>query len=68
MSGKTAHVFAIETESAQELNYKVDAESILFDLKVLMREYYATTFTVEEDVLKLQFTNGQTFRITAVEI
>ena len=68
MLKKTAHIFAGETEAAKELNYKLDAESILFDLKVLMREYYAATFTVEENALKLQFTNGQTFRLTAVEV
>lgn len=63
-----AHVFATGTDSAKEFNYKVDAESILFDLKVLLREYYATTFTVEEDALKLQFTNGQKFILKAEEI
>lgn len=68
MSGKTAHTFSTKTEAAKELNYKVDAESILLDLKVLMREYYAATFTVEEDSLILKFTNGQAFRLTAVEI
>lgn len=64
------HKFATETESAKEegIGYKVDAESILFDLKVLMREYYDATFTFEENALKLQFTNGQTFVLCVKEI
>lgn len=64
------HEFTTETESAKEagLGYKVDAESILFDLKVLLREYYAATFTYDENALKLQFTNGQTFILNAKEV
>lgn len=59
-----------EYESAKELgfNYKVDSKSLLLDIKALMREYYAVTFTVAEDVLQLQFNNGQTFILSAKEV
>ena len=62
------HIFATDTELDSELKYKVDAESILLDLKVLLRDYYAATFTKEEDALKLQFTNGQKFILSAKEV
>ena len=57
------HEFVTEKESAHEvgLNYKVEAEEILLDLKVLLRDYCAATFTKDENALKLQFSNGQTF-------
>ena len=63
------HEFVTETDSAKEtqLDYQVEAESILLDLKVLLREYYAATFTVEEKDLKLRFTNGQSFIIKVEE-
>ena len=59
-----------ELESSKEIgfNYKVDAESILLDLKVLLRDYYTATFTKEENALKLQFNNGQTFILSAKEV
>ena len=64
------HEFATETEPAQqmELDYQVEAESLLLDLKVLLREYYAATFTPEENALKLQFNNGQVFVVSIKEI
>ena len=64
------HEFVTETESAKEANfdYKIEEESILFDLKVLLREYYAATFTAEGDALKLQFNNGQTFILSVKEV
>ena len=64
------HEFVMEKESAQEvgLTYKVEAEEILFDLKVLLRDYYAATFTKDENALKLQFNNGQTFILSAKEV
>ena len=64
------HEFVSEKEYEQEvgLTYKVEAEEILFDLKVLLRDYYAATFTKDADALKLQFTNGQTFILSAKEV
>ena len=64
------HEFVIDKEAAEEvgLDYEVDAESLLFDLKVLLREYYAATFTVEEDALKLRFNNGQKFILSIKEV
>ena len=64
------HEFLTEKESAKEvgLEYKVEAEEILFDLKVLLRDYYAATFTKDENALKLQFNNGQTFILSAKEV
>ncbi len=67
---KQEHVFLTELESAQEvgLNYKVDATTVLLDLKVLMSEYYAATFTETEYALQLQFNNGQKFILSAKEV
>lgn len=51
-----------------EMSYKVDTESILFDLKVLLREYYVATFTVDEDAISVKFSNGQTFILKVKEV
>lgn len=54
------HEMVTEKESARDvgLTYKIEAEEILFDLKVLLRDYYAATFTKDKKALKLQFNNG----------
>ena len=64
------HEFVTKTESAEQANldYEVESESLLLDLKVLLREYYAATFTVDEKALKIQFNNGQTFILTVKEV
>ncbi len=64
------HECLTEYESAKELgfNYKIDSKSLLLDIKALMREYYAVTFTETEDALQLQFNNGQTFILSAKEV
>ena len=69
-NSNTYHEFITERESAREvhLDYRIESESILFDLKVLLREYYAATFTIEENALKLQFNNGQIFILSAKEV
>lgn len=64
------HEIITETESAKEANfdYKVEAQSILLDLKVLLRDYYAATFTAEGNALKIQFNNGQAFILNIKEV
>ena len=62
------HLFARDMESAKRFDYKIDRESLLLDIKALLREYYAATFTAEADALKLQFTNGQSFILSAKEV
>lgn len=64
------HECVTEYESAKELefNYEVDSKSLLLDIKALMREYYAVTFTETEDTLQLQFNNGQKFILSAKEV
>ncbi|MCM1289457.1 MAG: hypothetical protein NC132_02245 [Corallococcus sp.] len=70
-NGKTQrseHLFVTEMESAQVFNYKVDEQSLLLDLKVLLKEYYSATFAVAKNSLKLQFTNGQIFELSVKEV
>lgn len=64
------HEMVTGKESARDvgLDYKIEAEEILFDLKVLLRDYYAATFTKDENALTLRFTNGQTFVLKAEEV
>ena len=64
------HEFVTEKESAEEANldYEVEIESLLLDLKVLLRDYYAATFTADGDALKIQFNNGQTFILSVEEV
>ena len=49
-------------------DYIIDANDLLLDLKVLMKEYYAGTFNAEGTALKVNFKNGQKFLISVIEI
>lgn len=56
-------------ESAgQNLQFTVDEKSLLLDLKVLIKEYYAATFSENGNLLLLKFTNGQTFLLSVNEV
>ena len=45
-----------------------DANDLLWDIKVLMREYYVGTFNKKGNYLVVKFNNGQKFRIAVAEI
>lgn len=62
---KTAHLFAKDLE--EKLDYTVDELSILLDLKVLLKDYYAATFSIDGKNLKISFNNGQSFTLTVKE-
>ncbi len=65
---KENHLFVAETEGAKDrFNYKVEAEDIMLDLKVLLKEYYAATFSADEKSLKIRFNNGQVFKLSVSE-
>lgn len=69
MKKNKEHLFVTEMESAeQNLKFTVDVKSLLLDVKVLIKEYYATTFTENENSLELAFDNGQKFLISIEEI
>lgn len=53
--------------SNTDLIFKLTAEDLLLDLKVLIKEYYCGTFTKDSKSLKLQFTNGQSFLLSINE-
>lgn len=68
MENESNHLFVTKTEAAKEnFNFKVEAEELLLDLKVLLKEYYAATFTADEKSLNLCFNNGQKFILTINE-
>lgn len=62
------HVFLKELESLNGFDYKIDVKSFLLDVKVLLREYYAGTFTEQADALTVRFNNGQSFILSAKEV
>ncbi|MDE6505597.1 MAG: hypothetical protein K2L42_07000 [Clostridia bacterium] len=69
MANDKRHMFSTQTDGAKyELNYKIDDLGILLDLKFLLGEYYAATFSPEGNALCLSFTNGQKFRISVTEV
>lgn len=69
MKNNKEHLFVTEMESSgQNLQFTVDEKSLLLDLKVLIKEYYAATFTEGESSLMLTFTNGQAFSLTVKEV
>ncbi len=65
---KENHLFVAETEGAKDkFNYNVEAEDIMLDLKVLLKEYYAATFGIDGKSLKISFNNGQKFKLSVSE-
>lgn len=66
---KSNHLFAKDISAACEnFDFKIGVHDLLIDLKVLMKEYYIATFTENENVLKISFTNGQAFKIIIEQI
>lgn len=53
---------------AANINWKVDSDSLLFDLKFIMKEYYIGTFSENGESLRIKFNNGQIFEVTINEI
>lgn len=47
-----------------DLIFSLNEKDLLFDIKALIKEYYCGTFTLDEQNLKMQFTNGQVFFLT----
>lgn len=69
MKNKQPHLFLNEMECADgNFNYNLEEHELLIDLKVLIKEYYAATFTEDGGTLILNFTNGQKFKLTLKEI
>ncbi len=69
MANQKPHIFSNQTDGAKyELDYKIDSFGILLDLKFLLAEYYAATFSQNGNALCLGFTNGQKFQISVTEI
>ncbi len=65
---KTNHTFLSELENLNSVaNYKIDKNDLLFDIKVLLKDYYLATFTENENKLKLCFNNGQVFYLSLDE-
>ena len=44
------------------------AQELLFDLKVLLKEYYVGKFTEDGQSLKLSFYNGHNFKLQIEEL
>lgn len=59
--------FAGESEAFPESNWTTDSESILTDVKYLMKQYYFASFTNDGNGLKICFSNGQRFIISVTE-
>lgn len=69
MTKDNEHIFLTETESAEgNFNFKIEAGDLLFDLKVLLKEYYIATFTDDGKSLLINFNNGQKFKLSLEEI
>ena len=64
---KQNHIF-VKDSGVEALDGRTDSLSLLLDLKVLIKEYYTATFTVDERGLVIGFNNGQKFKITVDEI
>lgn len=47
---------------------KIEKQELLFDLKVLIKEFYCGTFTNDGQSLLLSFFNGQKFALKIEEI
>lgn len=62
------HVLLPKYECLQGLTCKVDERSLMFDIKVLLKEYYMATFCADGKTLQIALNNGQKFCITIEEI
>lgn len=70
MSRKSCNNFINENQELNEIsesNWFITSKDLLMDLKLLIKEYYAASFTEEDNFLKLSFVNGQTFLISLQE-
>ena len=66
---KREDVCLLKTETANvQFKYMVDIDSIILDLKAMIKEYYFATFSEEGNSLILKFSNGQKFRLSIDEI
>ena len=60
-------MFLSETKDQNtELQYKVTVSDLLFELKVLLKEYYVAGFSDNTDSLKMTLNNGQKFRLILI--
>lgn len=60
-------IFLSETKDQNtELQYKVTVSDLLFELKVLLKEYYVADFSDNTDSLKMTLNNGQKFRLILI--
>lgn len=50
-----------------KFDYCVGGHDLLIDIKVLLKEYYAATFSDDGSSLLMQFSNGQKFRLRLEE-
>lgn len=70
MSRKSCNNFINENQELNEIsesNWFISSKDLLMDLKLLIKEYYAASFTEEDNFLKLSFVNGQTFLVSLQE-
>ncbi len=70
MSRKSCNNFINENQELNEIsesNWFITSKDLLMDLKLLIKEYYAASFTEEDNFLKLSFVNGQTFLVSLQE-
>lgn len=68
MNSEEKHTFLTEMECARNpFDFKLNGHELLIDLKVLIKEYYAVTFTEDGGALILNFTNGQKFKLIVEE-
>ena len=54
--------------AGNDIKTKIEAQELLLDLKVLIKEFYCGTFTKDENALTLHFFNGQKFALKIEEI
>ena len=69
MAQDKEHTFINEMECAEnKFNFNLCVHELLIDVKVLLKEYYAATFSEDGNALLMNFTNGQKFKLTLQEI
>ena len=66
MKQERIHEMVTDTDFAKvcEFRNEVSTMELLLDIKVLMKEYYAATFSDSEEALIIAFNNGQKFLLS----
>ena len=61
------HSFTCDKTVEENICWQINADAVQRDIKYLLKEYYIATFSNDDGMLEVYFTNGQKFSIAVKE-